>query len=525
PFEVAAFRETIRECIEQVTRDAQFRTAQAELLASEARYRNLFSAMHEGFALLSPRGGTYRIEELNAAFGRIAGTSPDALRGADFASLFPLEPEYWREKFATVTGAGGRATVDYYSLTFRRQFEGEVYAPAPGELAVILWDVTETRIFQEEREKAQRLESLGTLAGGIAHDFNNILTAIIGNISLARRQVGEEHKAAQRLVRCEEALNRATDLTRQLLTFARGGEPQKGIVEPEELLREAAVLALSGSNCTARFDISPDTWALWADKGQIHQVITNLIANAAQAMPEGGIVSISACNEEVTPPHGETERFVKVVVEDQGCGIGEPDLQRIFDPYFSTKPTGTGLGLTTAFSIVKRHGGSLRVTSTIGVGTRFEIRLPAAGEGKREEDAAAGTCTTAGSGCILVMDDEEMVRCLAVAMLEELGYAATSCSDGAEAVALYMERAERGRPFDAVLLDLTVPGGMGGKEAAARIREFDRCARLIISSGYSHEVLGEDAGSMFAGAVKKPYNVAQLAAALEVVLRRSPEVG
>jgi PAS domain S-box-containing protein len=380
-------------------------------------------------------------------------------------------------------------------------------------------DISERKRAETEREKVERLESLGLLAGGIAHDFNNILTAVIGNVSLARMRIRVDHGADERLADSEKALDRAVELVRQLHTFSRGGAPVKGVVDIEQLLREVVSFALHGSNCKGKYVISEGLRHLDADAGQIHQAINNLIINAVQAMPDGGIITIAAANETVengadqqlSPGH-----YVKITISDQGTGIPAEYLGRIFDPYFTTKPNGTGIGLASVFSIVRRHGGNIYVSSITGEGTNFSIMLPAADEiASSAETTSAIMAQHPADKSVLVMDDEEMIRSLTDEILKELGYTPVTCMDGTEAVELYRANLAKGSPFAAVILDMTIPGGMGGKEAAARILEIDPDAVLIISSGYSVDTTySGEADPVFSGAVSKPYSVRQIAGEL-----------
>lgn len=249
----------------------------------------------------------------------------------------------------------------------------------------------------------------------------------------------------------------------------------KEAVDTGQLLHEVSTFGLHGSTCTGKVDLAPDLWRLYADAGQIHQALSNMIINALHSMPDGGLLTITAANELIDAgddrplPAG---RYVKIEVTDQGCGIPPEILTRIFDPYFTTKPEGTGLGLASVFSIVRRHGGAIDVASTPGKGTTFTLLLPAAEDTVpekrvRPEDSLPPTPVPPG-GSILVMDDDEMIRVVAVAMLDKLGFKAVTCADGAEAVTMYRQSREKGERFAAVILDMTVPGGMGGKEAALK---------------------------------------------------------
>jgi PAS domain S-box-containing protein len=504
-----------------------------QLQESEARYRGLFSSLQEGFslleALITSDRVDYRFLEVNPAFEQLTGVGRDLLIGRTLSEVFPEMEERWLNCLEKVATTGAPDMLEHHAVAADRHYEVQVYSPCKGQVAALYSEVSERRKLQIEREKNERLESLGVLAGGIAHDFNNILMAIAGNISLARMQLEQNHTVDARLEDSEKAVAKAAALTRQLLTFARGGEPVKKILSAPALICEAASLFLSGGNCKADLKLPEDLWSLYADAGQIHQALNNLILNAVQSMPAGGMLSIIAANHTVEASDSRgiaPGRYLKIVIADQGCGMSAELLPRIFDPYFTTKATGSGLGLASVFSIVKRHEGAISVTSTPGAGTSFELLLPATRVGydesleeKGEKDAAHSKVATGCGRTVLVMDDEEMIRNLAALMLTKLGYRATTCSDGAEAVSLYRKSFGDAEPYAAVILDMTVPGGMGGKEAAHQIREVDGNAVLVISSGYTADpFLDEKREVQVNGLVAKPYNMKQLADELTRVL-------
>ena len=386
-------------------------------------------------------------------------------------------------------------------------------------------DITERKRMQDELLKAQKLESLGVLAGGIAHDFNNILTGIVGNLSIARLHIDPSHKIVKRLELCEKAAMQASELTRQLLSFARGGEPVKKLINPAPLIRETVSFALRGANISSIIDIQDNLWSLEVDESQLNQVLNNLLLNASQAMAAGGEVAVRAANETLlhdNPHQLPPGDYIRIAVEDRGCGIPQENLVRIFDPYFTSKAKGSGLGLASVYSIVKRHGGAVEVSSTMGVGTSFTIRLPAIHDRQPEDVGTKEPVELSGSGRVLVMDDEDFILDVATGILHFMGYAVESCGDGREAVERFRAAWENKVPFSAVILDLTIPGGMGGKETAARILEIDPDAVLIVSSGYSNDpVIANYRQYGFSGVVSKPFDAEGLARELNRLISKT----
>ncbi len=406
--------------------------------------------------------------------------------------------------------------------------------PATGACAgviVTFVDITERRRIEherrhslEERERAlaQKLESLGVLSGGIAHDFNNLLQVVAGRLSLARSAVPSGHVASGHLEAADEAARRARDLTQQLLTFAKGGTPIRETVSMASMLEEMSRFALSGSNAGCETHLAPDLWAADVDPSQTFQALQNLVSNAAQAMPGGGVVTLSAENAVVTRDAAlplEAGRYVRITVTDQGVGIAPADLERVFDPYFTTKATGTGLGLAITYSVVRRHGGHVSIASALGKGTTVTLYLPAAASAAPA--AATELPPAIGTGRVLVVDDDEDVRDVAIAMIEALGYEAHGVREGGQAIEAYRAAAAAGRAFDAVLVDLTIRGGMGGREAVEKLRAEFPAVRAIVSSGYSNDpVMSEFERHGFCDLVTKPYDLTRLGETLQRVLRR-----
>ena len=511
------------------------RTNVEALRSSEQRYRSLVEGTPDIIYTMS-KGGV--ITSLNPAFETITGFSPAEWVGKHFASLIhpgdlpgaiaflqdasPQEapPKTAPEsEFRILTKSGKYLVMEFHGVPLIQ--DGKVVS-----FSGTARDITERKRIEEDEQKLGRLESIGTLAGGIAHDFNNLLTGIMGNISLAKRYIEPRSKAEERLLEAEKASLRARDLTQQLFTFAKGGTPVKKTVSIAELLEEATTFALRGSNVKCEFYFPDDLWLVEVDEGQMNQVITNLVINASEAMPEGGLLNIGAKNnviqgqEALLLPEG---KYVEITVEDHGIGIAKKHLGRIFEPYFTTKQKGSGLGLATTYSIIRRHDGYITAKSTPTAGTTFYIYLPASEKPtpkKRAEYAVQAAFL--GKGRILVMDDEEAIREMLDNMLIAAGYEVELTSNGAEAIERYIKAKETGRLFDAVILDLTVPGGMGGKETIKKLLKIDPNVIAIVSSGYSTaSIMSEFKKYGFSAVVTKPYSAGELERELQRLIVRN----
>ena len=399
-------------------------------------------------------------------------------------------------------------------------FEMHAYPSGMG-MSVFLRDISERKSNEEKRLTTSKLESLGTLAGGIAHDLNNILTVISGNIGLAQIEAPSEARSLlSYLSKAGQAAQHAARLSAQLLTFSKGGAPLKRVASIAELLDRAAEFSLYGSNLRAEMSIPADLWKANVDPGQIEQVVNALVINAREAMPHGGTVSITARNvglgenPDALLPAG---RYVKITVADRGSGIEEELATRIFDPYFTTKPTASGLGLAISYSIVKKHGGLLHLESSSPEGSTFVFYLPAADEQLEISGSrAAEEARHLHHQRVLVMDDEAGIRELTSQLLSTLGYEVTAVPDGQEAVKLYEGALRRGENFHAVILDATIRGGMGGLATIERLRSLDPQVIAIICSGYSDEAaLSEFLAYGFRGALPKPFTRRELADVLQ----------
>ena len=391
----------------------------------------------------------------------------------------------------------------------------------PEGTVVVFKDITGQKKAEEERLRFSKLESLSTLTGGIAHDFNNIIAAIMGYIEMAQMDNKLGERTRKRLAQAEKGCHRAVEMTKKLLTFAKGGAPVKRPMFIGQLINEAAQFALIGTNVKSEFDIPKDLWPVEVDEAQITQVMHNIIINAQQAMPDGGTIQISAENTilEDDPELPLTSgKYVRVAFTDQGSGIPPENLTKIFDPYFSTKNKGSGLGLAAAYSIIKGHGGYLAVDSKMGAGSTFIFYLPASDKTVLPQEEPAEELVP-GQGRILVMDDEEMILDFLQQMLSQIGYEVECARDGHEAIALYEEAKRSGRAFAALIMDLTIPGGMGGKEAIRFLLELDPHCKAIVSSGYSDDpIMAEFATYGFSGVIAKPYKVSELSKILHKVI-------
>jgi len=395
----------------------------------------------------------------------------------------------------------------------------------PMGVVLVVRDIGERARLENEILRASKLESVGILAGGIAHDFNNILTVVMGNLTLAQLDTAPNSKTGRWLAEAEKGALRARDLTQQLLTFAKGGDPVRSAVLLPEVVRDSAAFALHGSKVSCEVDVTPDLWPADIDKGQIGQVVQNLVINAVQAMPDGGRIHARLRNHKgPVGPNGDAPlhdgRFICISISDTGTGIPPEHLGRIFDPYFSTKKNGSGLGLATVYSIIRKHQGHIEVASEPGRGTTFQFWLPAATSAPAPTPAG-GALPEKLAGRVLFMDDEETIRHMAQALLVRLGFEVVTVSDGAAAVSSYAEALANGQPFRVVVMDLTVPGGMGGRQAMEELLKIDSDVRAVVSSGYSSDpVLANHRAHGFKGVVAKPYRIADLARVLRTVIEQ-----
>lgn len=515
-----------------------------ELAAKKESLAVTLASIGDGVITIDLNG---RVVVCNAASEAMTGWPASEAVGQPIKTVFAIAADaaakgkraasigYRSEAEAILLGTPDRATLT--SRAGAERLIEQVASPirnGKNELCgvvLVFRDITDRQRDEAERRKAEALDQLGLLAGGIAHDFNNLLTAIIGNVSLASALLPPNDEMRERLEDARNASFRARDLAQQLLTFARGGAPIKQSASVAHLIQETVSFSLRGSCSRSELAIEPQLWSAEFDPGQISQVIANLVVNADQAMPDGGTLHVSCDNFSNIPdsplgiqnlPAGD---YIRIQLRDEGVGIPPQCLKQIFDPYFTTKPKGNGLGLATTYSVIKNHGGMITVKSEQFCGATFAVYLPAA---RQPSIAVAPAAPPAqepmlkGSGRVLVVDDEEAIRMLVDFTLSRLGYEVVAAETALRGIELYREELERGQRFDLVILDLTLPGGMGGKDALKKLIEIDPMVTAVVSSGYATDATMsryEDYG--FRGVIAKPYEAAELSRKVHAVIEAS----
>jgi PAS domain S-box-containing protein len=524
---IVGFQGTLRDITERIR-------AEEALAEEKERLAVTLRSIGDGVITTDTKGTVVLI---NRAAELLTGFGQNEAAGLPIHEVFHIINEQTRKPCDNpaqkIIGSAGMIELDTDTVLIAKDGTERIIADSGSPIkdrssniigvVLVFRDVTEKKKIEDELRKTQKLESLGTLAGGIAHDYNNILTAILANISLAKMHTQRGDKVSDRLDKMEKAAIMASRLTQQLLTFSRGGAPVKELISLGELIKDSATFALGGTNVRCEFEIQPGLWPVSADVGQISQVINNIIINAQQAMPSGGSVRVSSRNVTITeqdPLPIRRGRYLLLSIADEGVGISPKNLDKIFDPFFTTKEKGSGLGLSTSYSIVKNHDGHIIVQSKEGLGTTFHIYLPAS-DGSQVERAADPGKPRSGRGKILVMDDEAGVRDVVSMMLGTLGYETETATEGHGAIELFEKAARAGRPFDLIIMDLTIKGGMGGQEALKRLLRIDPSVRAVVSSGYSNDpIMADFRGHGFVGVLAKPYKITTLSELLDRILER-----
>ncbi|MCF8056300.1 MAG: PAS domain S-box protein [Desulfocapsa sp.] len=502
--------------------------ADTALRESEMRYRTLFENSSDLMQIVSSDGHFLHV---NPAWLKTFGYSGNEIKDLTIFDLISTDCQgHCSETFQEVITDGKVHEIDTTFVSKsgdRVEIEGNAKAifkdGSPLYSQCLFRDVTEKKKMEKELLKAQKLESIGVFAGGLAHDFNNLLTAVLGNISLARATSALDTALAERLEKIETATLRAKGLTQQLLTFAKGGEPIKKLSGVANVVRDSVDFPLRGSNIKREYSFAPDLWDAEVDEDQLSQVIQNLVINAGQAMPDGGFLKVSGENVTLSEYHHtglKAGPYLLITLSDEGHGVSQKDQAKIFDPYFSSKKNGSGLGLAVAYAIMKKHDGLITVDSEPDKGSTFSLYLPASPVQRQATEKQAQERPIVG-GNILIMDDEKIVCEVAKEMLEFLGYSTSSASDGEEALKMYQEALEKGNAFDAVLMDLTIPGGLGGRETMVRLLEIDPQAHGIVSSGYANDpIMARFKDYGFSAVVPKPYKLDDLRTSLARVILR-----
>ncbi len=514
------------------------RTAELAVKESDEKFLQLAEAIDSVFWIWDIE--SQRIVYVSPAYERLWGGNAQKLMDNPFDWLSIVLPEDRArvENLFLKRLDGGSLDIEYRVVGPNEEVlwvHNRTYPlnDASGKISRIIGlaqDVTERKKWEEERMRGAKLESLGLLAGGLAHDFNNLLTAILGQLSLAKYAVDTAHPIFSRLAEAEQASLRAQGIAQQLLTFSKGGDPVKNVVSLDNILEENVRLVLAGSKVRPVFRGIQGLWAVNVDLGQICQVLHNLVLNARQAMESGGECLVEAQN--ISKEEGERlshihqlvttqDQWVRITVQDQGIGISKENLVKVFDPYFTTKSTGSGLGLATSYSIIRNHGGMLWGESEIGVGSRFSFLLPALSQEKVTPPPTEKEIKF-GHGNILIMDDEVQIRKVLGEMVQTCGYSYQAAPDGEQALHMFRQAQSGGEPFSAVILDLTIPGGFGGKEVVKEMLSLDPHLRAIVVSGYSNDpVLAHYEEYGFKGRVAKPFNLVDLSIVLNSVIEET----
>jgi len=507
--------------VEVIMDITNIRKTEEDLKKSEEKYRALINGMRDTVWVIGFDG---KFMDTNKSAIEILGYSREELLSMgpadidsnlsadDIMNLIQQMPSDKIQVFETThtTKDGKPIPVEIQSSIV--QYQGKDAILSIGR------DITDRKQAEIERLKLKKLESVGVLAGGIAHDFNNLLTGLFGNIEMAKMFLSEDHKSYKFLESAGQSMESTTHLTTQLLTFARGGDPIKETLSVAEVLTETAQFSLRGSNAKLETNMAPGLWTVEADKGQLSQVVSNLVINAQQAMPDGGTVTLSVDNVEISKA-----RYVQITVHDEGVGIAPQYLDKIFDPYFTTKQKGSGLGLAITHSIIHKHNGKITVDSAISQGTTFTILLPASeaeGEARPGKTSEKINRVSVSRFHILVLDDEKTVRDVLGVMLENMGHRVSYAETGQEAIAKYRNAQLNNTPYDAVITDLTIPGEAGGEAVAQEILAINPQAKLIVSSGYATDSIMANYGAYgFQGRLMKPFRFEEIKRVIEEVLK------
>ena len=497
---------------------AELQVSRDEIFAEKERLTVTLHSIGDGVISTNAKG---EIDSMNRVAEKLTGWTIGEARGKALPSVFCIVNDATRDTcenpVTKVLSSGSVVELENHTVLVSRNGTEHHIADSAAPIVdanrqtlgvvLVFRDITEKQKIFDTIQRAGKLDSLGVLAGGIAHDFNNLMGGILGFIDLAKEET-DRQKASEYLANAMATIDRARSLTQQLLTFATGGAPIKKITPLIPFIRDAAQFAISGTNVTCRFYFQENLRHCVIDKGQISQVISNIIINAHQAMSSGGFVDFSAANVSVNEnghPLLLAGDYVKISIQDYGLGIPKDLQPRIFDPFFTTKPKGHGLGLATCYSILNRHGGGIDVESVPGKGSTFHVYLPAT-DAPGSDTATTKTSPHHGSGTIVVMDDEEVIRNVMSKMLEAAGYSVVLKSEGMETLDFFVRELKAGHEIKAYILDLTIPSGMGGLDVARGIRVLDSKTPVFVASGYADDpVMRNPADYGITASIRKPF--------------------
>ncbi|NLI70821.1 MAG: response regulator [Firmicutes bacterium] len=502
------------------------------------KYINLMINLHDEAVLIHDDGVIrYANEEALKLFG---AADPQELIGLDIESLFIFDNESSVKEPMPFYMEGEEEILKVWVEKEKEGLiEGEMIScPFPGPdiysrnlVQTVIGNVSRKKKIRTELEKASRLNLLSTIAGGVAHDFNNFLAIMFGNISLCRKKFAGNAEANSILNNIENSIMRAKELSNQLLFYAKDGTPSDEIVPMDRLLKDIVSFALRGTSVCGEVDIPEGIGPVRIKPDQIAEAMNNLIINAVQAMPYGGKIYIQGKNlpsgqaDGTVPSHLAGKELVKISVIDEGVGIPEEIQEKIFDRFVTTKPGGTGLGLPTSYRIIKSNGGDMDFHSKPGGGTIFNIYLPICKDETRlYQEEKEESVLLKGQGRVLVMDDLEPVRRMTEEMLRMLGYDVDCASDGSEAVTLYERSMQQDLPYDVVLVDMSVPGGINGLATVKLLHGIDPGVKAVMVSGYDcGKYKSQFFGRGFKGFLQKPFKIGELAMILDEVLTTCSE--
>lgn len=490
---------------------------ESSLRKSEKKYRRLFRSTNDGICLHemiydADKAVDYKILDVNPQFEKILGLSREKAVNVLATELYNSNPAPFIDVYDQVVKTGTGKVFETYYPPLKKHFLISAFSPEKNQFATIFKDNTERKKMEEQALKHKNLEALGTLAGGMAHDFNNALAVIMGNLSQAEIAMNISSEFEELISEAMEGCKNAQCLANKFLTFSSGGMPVKDRENIKKFIHDSVCSVLEGTNSKPEFDFEANDVYAEFDAAQMGQVIKNIVLNAHESMRAGGIIKVRTCNSSINvdnPFAAKPGEYVQIDITDQGHGIEKENLSKVFDPYYSTKNDKDGMGLATAFSIIKSHGGFITLESEVGQGSTFHIFIQLSKSKLNEKKMKANKIKLhQGSGRILIMDDQEQILFMLRKIMDKLGYEAVCTKDGQEAIEKYKQARNSEDDFDLVILDLTVPKGLGGADTMMELKKIDPNVRAIVSSGYSNDpVMANYRDHGFCAVMPKPYSI------------------